>query len=356
MSKSKDSIGDLIEESLLAIIEEMEVRPTNDELNTLINGKIHEWIAIAEDEVGGRIKGSIPAALKELREIESGFVERNKERWTKGFDWLEAFIHLCREIGEDFNQRCVNEAIESDDIVHGLLVRLHAWSCQIAAEILCLLENGFADGAQARWRALHELVITACFITKHGADCARRYIDHEVVQSYKGMVQYNEHAFRNQVEPFSLEQVESCKGEYEEMIQQYGRGFGSSYGWASSALGISQPNFSQIERDVEFDHMRPTYKWASQNIHSGVKGMMNKLGLCEADEDILLAGRSNSGMVDPACATAVSLGQVTTTLLLTKPNWDFIVAARIVNDFMNSTQDAFHEELARTTKHGPEQP
>lgn len=49
-----------------------------------------------------------------------------------------------------------------------LVVRHHARACHIANEILCLLKNGFADAAQARWRALHEVAATAMFIAKHG--------------------------------------------------------------------------------------------------------------------------------------------------------------------------------------------
>ena len=37
--------------------------------------------------------------------------------------------------------------------------RLHARACQIAREVLTLLYAGFAEGAMARWRALHELAV-----------------------------------------------------------------------------------------------------------------------------------------------------------------------------------------------------
>ena len=76
--------------------------------------------------------------------------------------------------------------------------------------------------------------------------------------------------------------------------------------------------------------MRPYYKWASQNVHAGAKGISNRIGLCEATEDLLLVGQSNSGMTDPAHSSAISLTQVTTVLLNIKPNIDRLVILNIL--------------------------
>ena len=53
----------------------------------------------------------------------------------------------------------------------------------MADEIICLLENGFADGAMARWRTLHEIAIVAIVLSKHGEDIAQGYLDHQAVES-----------------------------------------------------------------------------------------------------------------------------------------------------------------------------
>lgn len=87
--------------------------------------------------------------------------------------------------------------------------------------------------------------------------------------------------------------------------------------------------------------MRPYYTWASQNIHAGSKGMRNRLGLCETKEDVLLVGQSNSGMTDPAHATAISLCQVTSTLLVLKPTLDHIILMKIMVDYENEVGETF---------------
>jgi len=78
-----------------------------------------------------------------------------------------------------------------------------------------------------------------------------------------------------------------------------------------------------------------------QNIHSGSKGMRNRLGLCEAKEDILLVGQSNSGMTDPAHATAISLSQITIDLLMLKPNLDHVIIMNIILDYEKKVGQSF---------------
>ncbi|EFN4541900.1 hypothetical protein FQF65_24035, partial [Escherichia coli] len=99
--------------------------------------------------------------------------------------------------------------------------------------------------------------------------------------------------------------------------------------------------FGAIEKDVQLEHMRPYYKWASQNVHTGSKAMRNRLGLCETGDDILLVGQSDSGMADPAHATAISLMQITVTLLFLKPTIDHAVISKIIQDYSDEIGNVF---------------
>lgn len=44
------------------------------------------------------------------------------------------------------------------------------------SEIMCLIQNGFTDGAYARWRSLCELRVVASFIKKYGSQVAEEYV------------------------------------------------------------------------------------------------------------------------------------------------------------------------------------
>jgi hypothetical protein len=108
-------------------------------------------------------------------------------------------------------------------------------------------------------------------------------------------------------------------------------------------LNNKRPNFSNLEEAVELDHLRPYYKWASQNIHANVHGIKNKLGLIEAQEEILLVGPSNSGMTDPADLTALSLTQISVGLLEIYPNIDSLVMQHIIEKLSKDVGVLFWE-------------
>jgi len=282
--------------------------------------------------------------LKERREQFAAFTQRNEDRWKDAFDLLETHIAICTEAGESVNTEKRPIAIKENNIKFDILVRHHARACHIANEILCLLKNGFADAAHARWRALHEVNVTAMFIEKHGQECARRFYFHDIIDSYDGMKEHKKYEHRLNEKAPEQSIIDACKIEYDNAIKEFGKGFQSHYGWASHVFTERTPRsvgFASLEKDVGLDHMRPYYKWASQNIHAGAKGTRNRLALTECNDDILVVGQSNSGMTDPGHATALSLMQITLNLLKIEPNLDHIVLMNLLKEFSDEIGETF---------------
>ena len=309
---------------------------------------IDDVIAEVTPKITRTIKNSLMSSaqkmLNERHRLDEGFRKRNIKRWKKGFDALETLIVICTEAGEEINSSYRPSAAKRNDVVFDLVVRHHARACHIAQEILNLLKSGYPDAAHARWRALHEVNATSMFIAKHGRECAERFYFHEVVDSYDGMCEHKKYEDRLQEKAPSDEEIAACKTQYEALLKKYGDGFADHYGWATHVFtNRRRIGFAAIEKDVGLDHMRPYYKWATLNIHAGSKGMRNRLGLCEAKEDILLVGPSNSGMTDPSHATAISICQATTTLLVLKPTLDHIVLIKIISELEDEVGQAFLE-------------
>ncbi|WP_066402701.1 DUF5677 domain-containing protein [Aliarcobacter cryaerophilus] len=312
-----------------------------NEVNNLEKSMIHEIIPDLVKSIKKTLLSDAQKMLEERRKLFSEFCKRNHKRWNIAFDLLETFIVICTEAGEEFNKSYRSTAVKENNLVFDIVVRHHARACHISQEILCLLKSGFADGAHARWRALHEVTVTAIFIAKHGQECAERFYWHDIVESYKGMIQHKEYEDRLNAKGNSEREILQCKKLYDEVIEKYGKTFKEPYGWASGFITNQYANFAEIEKDILLDHMRPYYKWASQNIHAGAKGINNKLGMCEATEDLLLVGQSNSGMTDPAHSSAISLAQITTTLLNIEPNIDRIVILKIILEMEKEIGEAF---------------
>jgi len=88
---------------------------------------------------------------------------------------------------------------------------LHAHSSLISREIFTLLCNGYASGAEARWRSLYETTVIVFFIAEHDRDVAEKYLLHEKIETYKGMEQYNKYAEKLNGNPFSEKEVKQAK-------------------------------------------------------------------------------------------------------------------------------------------------
>jgi hypothetical protein len=227
---------------------------------------------------------------------------------------------------------------------------LHSRGCRTGKEILTLLKTGYADGANARWRALHEISIVIAFIAKYGNDTAERYLRHEVIESHKAALEYQEYYKKLGYEPLSEEKLEKIKREYDSLIVKYGKSYKEQYGWAADDLKLRNPKISQIEKDVKLDHFRPYYRMASHSIHLNPKGIIFPLGLMDLTKPILLAGPSNAGLADPGQCMVISLNQITADLLSLKPSVTTIVYQKVMNQFVTEICKNFaqaHEILQK---------
>ncbi|MCP5214333.1 MAG: hypothetical protein H6995_04930 [Pseudomonadales bacterium] len=338
-----DSLQSIFEKILDDALKNAKKDLSEKELYPLVSDVIRDTVPEIADGIVDSLQENAQETLKLNRDDADGFVDRNIERWKKGFDAIEILISVCLEAGSEFNNTNRELAVKEQNIQFDLVVRLHARACHISSEILWLLKGGFADAAHARWRALHEVVVTALFLIDHGNELAIRYFEHEVIESYKAMVQYNKYEPRLNVERFSEVELRECKLARDEALNKYGKDFKESYGWAAEALNNKRPNFSCLEEAVELDHLRPYYKWPSQNVHANVHGIKNKLGLVEAEEEVLLVGPSNSGMTDPADLTALSLTQISIGLLEIYPNIDSLVMQHIIQKLSKDVGALFWE-------------
>jgi Family of unknown function (DUF5677) len=330
------------------IRQQLESATTEEQLAKIsdgVPGQSESLIATLPKNLPSSIKALAGNRLAESRAIDAGFVERNTLRWKEGFDLLELQIDIAIETGESFNARIRPEAVQQGNLLFDVLVRLHAKGCLISKEVFTLLKNGYADGAHARWRSLHEISVTAMFLAKHGKDAAKRYVDHELIENYKGATTLNKYASRLNPSEFSNAELDEFKSQQEAVLKFYGKEFGNSYGWAAPFINENKlnPNFFDLEKAVGLDHWRPYYKLASQNIHATVKTISRSLGLSEAVNDVLQVGPSNSGMTDPAHCTAISLSQLTSTLLLSEPTLDGIVLTKILVSLSDEIGNAFIE-------------
>lgn len=277
----------------------------------------------------------------------SGFHKRLNDAWGKGLSLLDMLIVIATEIGSDLAISAPNRPK-----VSYCNSRLHARACQTAREAMVLMRHGFADGAMARWRTLHEIAVVMTFLYDSGEGVAERYIDYQSIESWRSASKYQEVCRALGQDPVPEEEMEVLRQSYVMTLKKYGQRFGKPYGWAAEGLGKQSPTFGDMERVVSLGHMRPYYKLASNNIHADPQGTFFRLGT--HGEEMLLAGASNAGIADPGHNVAISLHQATVCLVLEKLSYDHLLGLTIMQRLTDDVGEALIESHMALEKRIPE--
>jgi hypothetical protein len=197
------------------------------------------------------------------------FIRDNIEKWGDCFVACDALhvhaVFLNKEYQDDLKSILSDQVKKETCFLHYSLMANYARACQIYAEIFCLLKNGFANGAFARWRSLFELLVVSEFLMKYGEETAKAY----------------------------LYSCNNAKKEFE---------------WAKSAKcfkNLKSIRFSDLRKEVEITHDFVTYEDYSSShkmVHASPFGIFNGVGVRENDAG-LYDGPSHWGLADPAILT-----------------------------------------------------
>ena len=285
----------------------------SEDIEHFFSLKMFEYLDEAKEEV-----------LKEHYENLDAFRERLFTTWESPIKRLDALIYGCTEISDEVNSDYrTSPGIRSAKL--NIATRLHARAVQVSCEISHLLKGGFADGAMARWRTLHETTAILIFIAEGDEDLAKRFTDFQSVQRRKAANRYNKYSEELGFTSFSPEDLSRFDLERNDIVDKYEAGFGNELGWAAKALGKepgarTRINFSDIEEFVELDFLRPHYGFANQYIHAGIDSIGFKLGTSLSNKDLLLCGPSNEGLLEPIQCTSLSLIQATQAIISVSPS------------------------------------
>jgi Family of unknown function (DUF5677) len=280
--------------------------------------QIREPIEAARTRWSHRLIRHSGSILRARRSRSAGFEERLQQRWREPLDLYELALYLTQRFGDDFRKCYAPFAARAKFTA---LFRLHGNAELIAGEVLQLLRGGFASGAHARWRSLHETGITAAFIARETEETAERFIAHAAVKSFEDAERYQQHCEELGEPPFLAEELSVLKRKRDEMVQRYGDTFAGSYGWARQALAIENPGrkgnitFSEIEAATSLSFWAPYYRVASHSVHPTAKTIRFNIGSLLPVEESILAGPSNYGLADPGYHSLVSMNIVNKALM-----------------------------------------
>lgn len=304
------TIQQLVHDAVVALLEE-----AGDDVEN-----IEPLVTQAIDSVASRLFDSIaglaPDQVKELHSDIDAFQVRHEARWGKGLEWLRLHRHYCIEAGQQFQSEFLKHPKFVHDPLLGVLMRLHASACRIQGEIITLLAAGYPDGAFARWRTLHEIAVTASVLRDAGENAAVDYIKFGIVQAVNGMNGFQETAARMKREAYRPEEIQEANALRERLMAESDIDFKSRNGWARKYIGSSK--FEKLQAAAGLAHWRNDYSLASRDVHTDFRQMHAFLAMSGIHPSVLLAGPSDSGIVEPAHSAAITLMQATVAFIFAR--------------------------------------
>jgi Family of unknown function (DUF5677) len=225
-----------------------EIKALHAGFTEFLEHHLPQMIESTADDLSARILKTLnrtwPVQNRTDRRDIRGFQRRLLKHWGGAIDRLRMALAIAREFGEGVTAVLRNNPDPEHRHLVEVLPRLHARACQVADEVICLLSAGFADGAMARWRTLHEITAVALFLREHGDHVVERYIQHQVVESMRAAEDYQRCCARLGYEPLSELHMEQLRLAFQRVVDQYGPTFKAQYGWAADILKNSRPNLS----------------------------------------------------------------------------------------------------------------
>ena len=222
--------------------------------------------------------------LSEQGLYRTSFEARLYKKWHEPLDLLESLIKIATETGEEKDKLLAKSTDHTNKYQRSALIQLHARSVQIANEILTLLKTGYADGANARWRSLYELVVIASYLRDQNNDVSERYLAHYTMKLFKDTRDYQKACRKLGCLPLKRSEVNSIERRHDSLIARFGREFEyrSGYDWVPRATLKNKRKgyitFRDLENQANFSKWRPFYNLSSNAIHSGPRGFF-RLGL-----------------------------------------------------------------------------
>jgi len=242
----------------------------------------------------------------------NGFINRLLYNYQEPISEFTIFTEHILTNARDFINLNKNNKTNLFKVIKLIFIRCNL----IVKEIECLIKNGFASGAVARWRSLYEYSVISIFIINSGEETAKRYLDFIDIERYKEANDYNRYCEYLCFSKLENNIVDDLKSKYNELKKKYGDEFANGdYGWASNIIKKENKRdrikFDEIRDQTDQKDLLIYYKFSCQYIHSSSKNLIFNLANIygteiNIDDYKALGDASNIGFSEPIQLTMYS--------------------------------------------------
>ena len=306
--------------------------PLDKDMHKLKDGLANKLIPDIAQIYFKSLKSLSKEMLSEQKQDRKEFESILYKDWEEPLDLLECLIRVSWETVDKHRKNVIQQGFR-EDVKFNALIRIHARALKTTNEILTLLKAGYPDGANARWRNLHELAVISMFLSDNDNIISQRYLEHEIIMRYKETLNYQEHCEELGYAPCEEKFLDKIKEKKESLCNKYGKDYYKDWGWIPKSK-VSNQSFTDLEKHIGLDRLHPFYKLSSAHIHGSSRGFYT-LGLRDDFQNkILSIGASNYGLADPIQNTTISLMHVTNCLLTFKPDFESLTIMKINEYFI----------------------
>lgn len=338
-------------EEIQALVTEMLVSASEFEmdLTDAISGALQNSLKETAAVVGEHLSRQALEHAQELKRTHQHRVDMVQRVWGEAFKQLDILRELVVEWGYMAGE--FRTGTYAQPTTAFALNRLFLRAHEIVGEILVLVRSGYADGALARWRSLHEVCIVAVYLGQRTEKCAEMYLAHHCIEELRvlqiGTVSGTTKNSNSQHDRY----LRILRARKVALVSKYGPAYANDNGWAAVDLNRSRVTLKDLENYVGLDFLRNGYQRANSTVHGGALAALTRVSLGTALVD--------NQQIPPAygCETAVNFAASSLSMLIVQlagksENADLVAIMMVIVEIASTIRGAIRDmetEMAGNT-------
>lgn len=293
----------------------------------VVSNAIPEVLRQVADEVGNHLTERSVEHIDELRKAHATRAETVERLWGETIKQLDLLRELVIEWGHMAAER--RQGAYAKPNTSFALSRLVSRAYEIVGEILVLIRSGYADGALARWRSLHEVCVIAMFLAHRQDRCAEMYLSHHCIEELRLLQVDKASGTAKAVSSYQDRYQRGLLARKAALVVKYGTSYAKDNGWAAVDLGRSRVTFKDLEAHIGLDTLRRGYERANSTVHGGALATLTRVSLnSELMDDTQIPPAY--GCETAANYAAASLSMLVAELCLDTENADLLTMCMVI--------------------------
>jgi hypothetical protein len=300
-----------------------------DDIAEAVSRAIPDALAEVAELVGDHISEQALEHTRHLRKAHLDRAEAVQRMWGTAIEQLDFLRHIVLEWGYAAVEQ--HQGAYANPNTAFALSRLVARTYEVVGEIILLARAGYADGALARWRSLHEICVVAMFLARRSDRCAQMYLSHHWVEKLRLFEVGRANGTARATNTNRDRYVSDLRMQKTAMVNKFGTAFASDYGWASVDLDRAKTTFRDLESHVGLETLRRGYQQANSTVHGGALATLTRISLGADGIDSTEVPPAYGCEIATNYATA-SLSMMVAELCLKTENADLVAMSLVVHN------------------------